>query len=91
MYKRQKYRITLKAKGTDGKNLRCFIQNANGTDLATAVFVASGSYNGYQQVNLKKTYEEYSFDFDFSKMVLNPFGHTAEESRAATDKALGDF
>lgn len=89
--KRTKYRITLKAKGTDGKNLRCFIQNANGTDLATAVFVASGSYNGYQQVNLKKTYEEYSFDFDFSKMVLNPFGHTAEESRAATDKALGDF
>ena len=94
--KRTKYRITLKVKGTDGKNLRCFIQNANGTDLNTAVFVASdktgsGGYNGFRQVNLKDTYQVQTLDFDFSKMVKDPFGHTADESREATDKALADF
>ena len=86
-----KYRITLKAKGTNGTNLRCFIQNANGTDLKTAVFVASGNYNGYLQVNLKDTYQEYTLDFDFSKVVVDPYGHAEADSREATEQALADY
>lgn len=89
--KKAKYRITLKAKGTDGTNLRCFIQNANGTDLKTAVFIASGSFAGYKQVNLKDTYQECTLDFDFSKVVVDPYGHSEGDSRDATDKALADY
>lgn len=88
---KSKYRIALKAKGTNGTNLRCFIQNANGTDLKTAVFVASGSYNGFLQVNLKDTYQEYVLDFDFSRVVVDPYGHSVADSREATGQALADY
>lgn len=95
---KQVYTLSFNAKGTKGKNIRCYIKsNDVVTGAKTNVFLANDlvtgdkPYAGYIQFTLSDTYQSYSFDFNFSKMVTNPYTFTENETREVTPEALADF
>lgn len=101
--KPQVYSLEFKAKGTNGKNMKCYIKTNDSTTGAesgkssTNVFMAndkiSGAkpYTGYVQFTLSDTYRSYSLDFDFSKMLKDPYSYAEDGIREATPEALADF
>lgn len=101
--KPQVYSLQFNAKGTKGKNMKCYVKTNDSTTGAepgknsTNVFMAndkiSGAkpYAGYIQFTLSDTYQSYSLDFDFSKMVRDPYSYAEDGVHEVTSKALADF
>ena len=53
--------------------------------------LSGGKYTGGAVSVLSNDYQEYSFDFDFSKMIENISGHQENELSDVTPTALSDF
>ena len=97
--KPQVYSLQFNAKGTKGKKMKCYIKTDDATTggRATNVFMANEKipgakpYAGYVEFILSDTYEAYSLDFDFSKLLKDPYSYTEEHIYESTSKALADF
>ena len=96
----QVYSLQFNAKGTKGKNMRCFIKtNDNKTgNRSSNVFMANDKisnlekpYAGYVQFTLSDTYKSYSLDFNFSKLVTAPYEYIETDIYNVTPEALADF
>lgn len=95
---KQVYTLSFNAKGTKGKSVRCYIKtNDVTTGAKTNVFLANDlgtgdkPYAGYVQFTLSDSYQSYSLDFNFAKMVTNPYTFKEDEIREVTAEALADF
>jgi len=95
---KQVYTLSFNAKGTKGKFVRCYIKtNDITTGAKTNVFLANDlgtgdkPYAGYVQFTLSDSYQSYSLDFNFAKMVTNPYTFKEDEIREVTSEALADF
>lgn len=89
---RKVYRLSFKAKGTSGNNMKVIIISHDGKECVTAARRSESEVpSGYKQINLKKDYTEYVLDFDFSKKVKAPYpypegnGEFGETSDALLD------
>lgn len=95
---KQVYTLSFNAKGTKGQKMKCFIKtNDVIPESNTSVFLAnnigtgSKPYAGYVEFTLSDIYQPYSLDFNFSKMVANPYTFTENDICEVTPKALADF
>ena len=95
--KAQIYTLKFRAKGTSGKKMKCYIKTndtttgGRNTNLFVLTELNAGKYTGGVQFTLSAGYEEYSFDFDFSKMVKDVSGHLENALSDATPAALSNF
>jgi hypothetical protein len=95
----QVYSLQFNAKGTKGKKVRCYIKTNDATTggRATNVFMANekipgaNPYAGYVEFTLSDIYGTYSLDFNFSKLLKDPYSYTEEYIYESTPKALADF
>lgn len=93
------YTLKFKSKGTAGKKVRCYIKSNDMTAGGgpTNVFIANDlkatatPYTGYVEFALGESYQEYALDFNFAKMVKDPYDKPASDLRDATATALADF
>ena len=93
------YSISFKAKGTADKSIRCYVATGDKKTFAngTSVFVANAKgtgtkpYNGYVNFTLTDKWTDYTLEFNFAKMVQDPYGFAETDLRNATAEALKDF
>ena len=91
---RKVYRLTFKAKGTSGNNMKVIIVGNNGKEcVITARKSESETPAGYKQINLKKDYTDYALDFDFSQKVKAPYPYPDGngELGETSDETLTNF
>ena len=95
----QVYSLQFNAKGTKGKKVRCYIKTNDATTGGRTpnVFMANDKipgdkpYAGYVEFTLSDIYGAYSLDFNFSKLLKDPYSYTEEHIYESTPKALADF
>lgn len=95
--KAQVYTLKFRAKGKAGDKINCYIRTNETTaggrnsNLFVLKELSGGKYTGGAVSVLSDDYQEYSFDFDFSKMIENISGHQENELLDVTPTALSDF
>lgn len=89
------YAVKFKAKGTNGKDIRCYIEGNKDRYITSNALTSQNLYIGYIQFRLTQEYKEYVLIFNFAKAIVKTASTGYPEGNPnvveTTEENLKDF